>query len=176
MHKHNLGVVGPADVKKLCSQTGMDEQAYIEKIKQLATKIAERGYEIILTPDKNSSVETFAKAYREHPGTKITGIFPKEDKDFGFGWLNSEICDVIENCGTWTEQESYVVKRSQNLLCLGFSRGVIIEICKTGMFWKNRTDSKIFVIRDFIAEKLPHYIAEGLPIVYVKLEAFLKTL
>lgn len=176
MQKHDLGIIGPVDAEKLCSWIGIDKHAYFEKLKKLAAKIAEGGYEIILTPDKRSPVEFFTQTYRDNSGANVTGIFPKDDREFGCDKLNFHICDKIENCGTWAEQESYLVRRSQNLLCLGFGKGSIIEICKAGTLWKKRKDSRIFIIQDFVKGKLPSYIAEGLPVVYIKLEDFLGTL
>lgn len=152
----------------------MPEQTYFQKIKRLAYCVAKKNYEIILTPDINSSAELFAKYYKESSGKKVIGVFAKDDKELGYyDRLNPDVCDEIEHCGEWPNQENYLVSRSNNLLCLGLSNGVIIEICKTDMLWKKRKDSKIFIVEDFIPERLPDYISTELLIEYVNSGCFM---
>jgi len=148
-----IGIIGPSKLR---------EQ---EKISKLAKLIAEQGYEIVLTPDKGSASEFFAREYLENKGKKVSLVVPLDDTEFGYDWVNLELGEKI-NCGTWRNQPEKLNEETDILLCIGYSTGGLIEICYSKWFNKK----PVYIINELVSEKLPKEIEDSLDLKYIDLE------
>lgn len=167
MDSKALGIIGPTDVATFLARLRIPYSRFSEAVSSVAQVAVRQGYELIVTPDVGSSSEIFARAYRTAGGKRVVGVFPLDDKEFGYDWLNSQICDRIENCGTWINQEYYLVRHSKNIICLGLSRGVIVELCRMATAWRRRKTRKVYLMKEFIPQELPDYISYSLPLTYL---------
>ncbi len=150
-----IAVIGP-DVKKVCEILNIEEPDYYSKVREVAEYLAKTEHEIVITPNKKSSVEFFAEAYSEEDGKKIIGVIPKDDTEFGTLMLNKHICDETINCKTWRNAPETLLENSNIVLVLGFGPGTLVELCYTKWF---KVDN-VFVIKDLITQKLPEELNE----------------
>lgn len=158
-----FGIIGPA---KLNSLTDVNKNSMMI-LKELAKVIAESKNEIVITPDKGSVSEFFAKEYLNQGGRKIYSVIPLDDKEFGYGWVNTEIGENI-NCSTWRNQPEKLNEESDALLCLGFSEGVLIEIAYSKLFHPK----SVLVIKEFISQELPREAIKKLNLEYISYKDF----
>jgi len=152
-----IGIIGPTKIN----------EKEKEIIKQIAK--ASKNYKIILTPDKGVA-EFFSQEYKKNNGEEIIGIIPKEDKEFGYNWLNLDIIDKEINCKTWRNQPETLDENSDILICFGLSPGSMIEICYTKWF-----KAKIYLIKE-LCENLPKKTREKLDIEYISYKELIKKL
>jgi len=82
------------------------------------------------------------------------------------------LIDKEINCGTWRNQPEKLDEESDILICLGFSPGSLIEISYTKWF----KVKKIYIIKEFISQKLPKEINKKLNISYLSLKELKKRL
>ena len=160
-----IGIIGPSKLKTL-EKINPD---FNKIISGLAKKVAESKNEIVLTADKGSSSEIFAKEYLKNHGKKIYSIIPMNDKEFGYSWVNVDLGEKI-NCGTWENQPERLDKESDILICLGYAEGSIIEIMYTKWF-----KAKVYVIKELVSGKLPIEI-DDLDLKYISFKDFEKEL
>lgn len=158
-----IGIIGPT---KLSSLTDVNKNSMMI-IKELVKVVAESGNEIVVTPDKGSVSEFFAKEYLENGGRKVYSVIPLDDKEFGYEWVNTEIGKNI-NCSTWRNQPEKLNEESDALLCLGFSEGVLIEIAYSKWFHPKA----VFVIKEFISQELPREAIKKLSLEYISYKDF----
>lgn len=152
-----IGIIGPSKLKD-------EDKKYISK---LAKIVAEKNIEIVLTPDKNSSSEYFAKKYTEYNGKKVFSVIPLDDKEFGYFWINLNIGEKI-NCNVWRNQPEKLNEECDALLCIGYSVGGLAEIAYTKWFGKK----PVYIISEIEKEKLPFKINKLLDINYVNISEF----
>ena len=159
-----IGFLGPSNSEDFICQLGITSEFYGGSIAKVAKNLAEK-HEIVLTPEKGSVSERLAQEYKKAGGKKVTGIIPKDDKQFGIEHLNLDVCDEIINCGLWTDQPARLDTESDALLVFGLAPGVFIEISYTKWF---RVDN-IFILKEFIMEELPAEL-EKLNVTYITLD------
>jgi len=140
-----IGIIGPSKLKDFYNIT------HIAKI------IASLKHEIILTPDRGSSSEHFAKEYLNAGGKKVYEIVPLEDKEFGYSWINLDLGEKI-NCGTWRNQPEKLNEECDILLCLGYSAGGLAEMAYTKWFPKGKAKKPVYIIEELISVELPNEI------------------
>jgi len=136
-----IGIIGPSKLKEK------------EKISEVAKIIARLSLEVVLTPDKESTSEFFAKEYLDNGGKKVFEIVPLEDKEFGYDWINLDLGDKI-NCGTWRNQPEKLNEECDVLVCLGYSAGGLAEIAYSKWF----KPKPIYVVNELVSGKLPQEI------------------
>lgn len=158
-----IGIIGPT---KLNSLTDVNKNSMMI-LKELSKIVAESGNEIVITPDKGSVSEFFAKEYLENGGRKVYSVIPLDDKEFGYEWVNTEIGKNV-NCSTWRNQPEKLNEESDALLCLGFSEGVLIEIAYSKWFHPKA----VFVIKEFISQELPREAIKKLSLEYISYKDF----
>ncbi|MBR9702000.1 hypothetical protein GOV13_03690 [Candidatus Pacearchaeota archaeon] len=154
-----IGIIGPSKLREK------------DKISRIAKIVANLGKEIVLTPDKGSSSEFFAQEYLANKGKKVFEIVPLDDKEFGYDWVNLDLGEKI-NCGSWRNQPEKLNEESDVLLCLGYSTGGMIEICYSKWFKKK----PVYIINEFIEDKLPKELEESLDLKYISIEDLEKEL
>lgn len=132
--------------------------------KELISKVAEilKDYEVVLTPDKGSVSEYFAKEYLKFGGTKVIEIVPLDDKEFGYSWVNLDLGENV-NCGIWRNQPEKLNEECDVLVCLGYSTGGLIEICYSKWFKKK----PVYILKEFIDIELPKEIEASLDLRYI---------
>ncbi len=150
-----IGIIGPSKVREK------------EKISELAMAVSESGHEIVLTPDKGSSSEFFAKEYIKNKGKKVYEVVPLEDREFGYSWINLDLGEHI-NCKTWRNQPEELNEKTDALLCIGYSAGGLIEICYSKWFRKK----PVYIIKELVSEKLPEELENSLDLRYVSIREF----
>ena len=158
-----IGIIGPT---KLNSLEEINKNA-VKIIKGLSKLVAESGNEIVVTPDKGSVSEFFAKEYLNQGGKKVYCIVPLEDKEFGYGWLNLELGENI-NCKSWRNQPEKLNEETDMLLGLGYAEGVLIEIAYSKWF----KPKPVRIIRELVSEKLPEYSVKKINLEYISYKKF----
>ncbi len=162
-----IGIIGP----NRCPQLKKEElEVRKDNLRKVARILARTGFEILLTPDKNSLLELLGKEYLKNDGKKISEIVPLDD-DFE-KYLNVDLGEII-SCGKWPSQPSKFNEECDVMFCVGYGGMVIAEIGFSGYY----NPKKIYIINEFISEKLPEEI--GLDIKYInlnELEDILKNL
>ncbi len=152
-----IGIIGPNQ----CPQLNKEELE-IRKInlRKVARILAKTGFEILLTPDKNSLLELFGEEYLKNNGKKIYEVVPLDD-DYE-DYLNTNLGELI-SCGKWPNQPSRYNEECDVMFCVGYGGMVMAEIG----FSRYYNPKRIYVINEFISQKLPEEI--GLDIEYIKL-------
>jgi hypothetical protein len=162
-----IGIIGP----NRCPQLKQEElEIRKSNLIKVARILAKTGFEILLTPDKNSLLELLGKEYLKNGGKKISEIVPLDD-DFE-KYLNVDLGEII-SCGKWPNQPSKFNEECDVMFCVGYGGMVMAEIGFSGYY----NPKKIYIINEFISEKLPEEI--GLDIEYInlnELEDILKNL
>ena len=158
-----IGIIGPT---KLNSLEEINKNA-VKIIKGLSKLVAESGNEIVVTPDKGSVSEFFAKEYLNQGGKKVYCIVPLEDKEFGYGWLNLELGENI-NCKSWRNQPEKLNEETDMLLGLGYAEGVLIEIAYSKWF----KPKPVKIIRELVSEKLPEDSVKKINLEYISYKKF----
>lgn len=153
-----IGIIGPSKVGNK------------NEISKLAEIVAYSGNEIVITPDKGSSSEFFAKEYIKKGG-KVWEVLPLEDKEFGYDYLNLDLGEKI-NCGTWRNQPEKLNEETQMLICIGYSVGALAEIAYSKWF----NPKPIYVIKEMVSEELPEEINKRLDLRYVTVSDLKKEL
>ncbi len=152
-----LGIIGP----NRCPQLKKEElEIRINNLKKVARILAEADFEILLTPDKDSLLELLGIEYLKNKGKKIFEIVPLDD-DYE-KHLNIELGEII-SCGKWPNQPSKYNEECDVMFCVGYGGMVMAEIGFSGYY----NPKKIYIINEFISQKLPEEI--GLDIEYVNL-------
>jgi len=169
-----IGIIGPGEVEKYCKNAGLDVEKYKERVNKIAEIIARLKHDIVVTPDKGSTSELFAQAYKQTKGRKINVLVPLEDKEFGYSWVNKKIADEVISCKTWRNQPEAMCENSDLLVCIGWGGGTLCEMYYTRWMGKVRA---IYVISELIDVKLPKSLEKGYKILeYVKLSDLEKKL
>ncbi len=151
-----IGVIGP---------TKLEATEQLEKVCEDVSRIlTEKKYSVLLNPMLGSTAEFFSKEFKRQNG-KIVGIVFDDNSD-GYPCQNRGICDDFLHCGTWENQPRDLVRDSGHLIVLGFSIGTTWEMCMAKFYWDDK-ERKIFVMKETMKERLPKYMEELLPIVYV---------
>ena len=151
-----LGIIGSTSLKSIVE---IKPEAK-EIISNLAKEVLDK--EIVLTPDKGSISELFAKNYLENGGKKVYSIIPLDDNEFGYSWVNTEIGENI-NCGIWRNQPEKLNEETDVLLCLGYAEGVLVEIAYSKWF----NPKTVYIIKEFVSGELPKDATRKLDIRYV---------
>lgn len=137
-----IGIIGP---NKLFEGTLKERKKLIDEVAKL---IAKSGNEVVLTPDKNSLLEYFGKKYSEFGGKKVWIVAPMEDD--AEKHLNLKMGGII-SCIDWDRQADEFNRQSDIFVCIGYAWGAMKEIACAQYFNKK----KIYVLKEFISEKLP---------------------
>ena len=153
-----IGIIGPSKLKN---------EEFVSNVAELIAKL---GYEVVLTADKGSVSEFFAKEYLEFGGKEIYTIFPEDDKEFGNSWV--EKIGKIINCKTWRNQPEKLNEECDVLISLGYSVGGMIEICYSKWFKKK----PVYILKEFIDYELPKELEEGLDLHYIGIDGLEKVL
>jgi len=153
-----IGIISPS---KIVYVEEINKKA-LEIIENISKEIADSGNEVVLTPDKGSVSEFFAKKYLENKGKKVFEIIPLDDKEFGYDWVNMDLGENI-NCNTWRNQPEKLNEESDVLLCLGYSVGGLIEMAYSKWF-KKKT---VYIIKELISSELPKDSVRDLDLKYI---------
>lgn len=159
-----IGILG-GDVKELSKALRKEPEQLYLVLRKIAEHLAISENDLVAIPEQGSMSEFVAEVYRENDGNKIIGIIPMQDKEFGVSEINTPVCDEMVNSGTWCNSASVLIKRSDMILCLGFSPRSVIELCSTRWYPKE----KVYVIDDLITQRLPMEIQNQLNISYIRL-------
>ena len=141
--------------------------------KGIISKLAEGvlDKEIVVTPDKGSVSEFFAKNYIRNKGKKVYSVIPLDDNEFGSDWINTEIGENI-NCKTWRNQPEKLNEETDVLLCLGYAEGVLAEIAYSKWF----KPKPVYVIKELVSGELPKDATRKIDIKYVSYKEIKKWL
>lgn len=162
---HRIGIIGPTKFE------------LSEKEKKICENIAKdmsKRCEIVISPDKKSTVEFFTQTYKKEGGKKVIGIDYDDDTEQGYVGLDRDICNQLINCETWENQPKELIKNSDHVLVLGLSIGVTWELCLTKFYWYQQPQKRIFIIKELVKEKLPSYMNKNLNIDYISYKELLK--
>lgn len=159
-----IGIIGPTEIEEKARKI----------IIKVAKVVAKSGNDIIVTPDKGSCSELFCQEYKKAGGKKVIAIIPRDDKEFGYSWVNTEIADEEINCKTWENQPETLDKQVGSdgvLICFGLSPGALIEVAYTKWF----KVKKVYLIKG-LCDKLPAKTQEKVPAEYISASNLVKLL
>ncbi len=168
MEKKIIGLICPSDPKYSAKKK---VEKILEKVSQI---ILEKDYSVIISPDKKSTAEKFAKIYKKQGGNKLIGIMYADDKIGGYPGLNRVICDKNINCKTYELQPGVLVRKSDDIVCAGLSNGVFWEMCMVKYIWGKRKKSKVYVIKELVKKQIPKEIKKFVPIKYISIKDLAK--
>jgi len=131
-----------------------------EILKVLAKKVF--SHKIVITPDKGSVSEYFAKEYLKVEGKKVYNVLPLDETEFGLSWMNTEIGEKI-NCGTWRNHPEKLNEETDILLCVGYAVGVLAEIAYSKWF----NPKPVYIIKELVSGKLPKEVEGSLNLNYI---------
>lgn len=154
-----IGIIGPSKIR---------ERELISKVAEIISCL---NCEAFLVPDKGSTSEYFAKEYLNFRGKEINSLIPLDDREFGYEWINQDLGKKV-NCGTWRNQPEFLNENVEALICLGYSVGGIIEIGYSKWFGKH----PVYIIKEFISEKLPKELEDSLDLRYIHITELKKVL
>lgn len=161
-----IGIIGASNLKGLL-EINPDAKDILEKLSEDIIK-----KEIIVTPDKKSVSEFFAKIYLSKGGKKVYEILPLDDKEFGYKeWINIEL-GIHINCGTWRNQPEKFNEETDVLLCVGYAVGVLAEIAYSKWF----KPKPVFIINELVSGKLPVEVERSLNLKYTSYKDFAEEL
>ncbi|MFH1503409.1 MAG: hypothetical protein ABIE36_02015 [Candidatus Diapherotrites archaeon] len=158
-----IGIIGST---KLDSLKRVNKDA-VNIIKGLSRIVAKSGNEIVITPDKGSVSEFFAREYLDYGGKKVYCIIPLDDKEFGYSWLNLNLGENI-NCGIWRNQPEKLNEETNMLLGLGYAEGVLIEIAYSKWF----KPKPVKIIKELVSGELPWDSTRKINLEYVSYKKF----
>ncbi len=157
-----IGIIGPSKLESL-KEVNKNYQEVIERLVEIV-----KDYEIVLTPDKGSVSEFFAKEYLKIGGKKVYEVVPLDDKEFGYSWINLNLSGKKINCGTWRNQPEKLNEECDVIVCLGYSAGGLAEIAYSKWFNKK----PIYIIKELISSELPKELEKSLNLRYVNFGDF----
>lgn len=147
-------ILGPTQIEKI-SRYGQIVNLE-EYLKEAGKFFAENFSKVIIIPDYGLPL-LVAQQYKHYrPDGKVVGYIPEQTK----GGKNLEeyfsFCDEIKGIGGgWFNLNTQLTKQSENVFCLGFSAGVMIEICSIKydqLYFKQNT--KLYIDQRCISGKL----------------------
>ncbi|MBU4285108.1 hypothetical protein KKF60_01280 [Patescibacteria group bacterium] len=158
----NCVILGPSQFNKIKLFGKInDVLAYID---EAAEFFANNFEEILIVPDTGLSLLVAKKYKQKKPEGKIIGYVPDITK--GGKSLDEyyKFCDEIKGIGGgWHNLNTQLTRKSEYVFCLGFSAGVLIELCsvKYNQQYLN-LKTKIFIDERCISSKLPKEVCVDL--------------
>lgn len=163
-----IGLIGPSDPK-------ISNRKKLKTIlEQIAEIFLEKNYSVILSPDKKSTAENFAKIYKKKGGRKLIGISYKDDRIGGYSGLNRQICDKNIDCKTYELQPGVLIRESNDLVCVGLSNGVFWELCMIKYCWSRRKNSRVYVIKELVKDTIPKEIKKFVSLKFISINELKK--
>lgn len=159
-----IGIIGP---NKAFGLNKKETAKRFRNLDILAKSIAESGFKIVLTPDKNSLLAYFGEKYLEFGGKKIYEIVPLKDNYKEY--LDTTLGEII-SCEKWPNQPAKFNEECDTIFCVGYGGMVLAEIG----FSRYYNPKTIYIINEFISSKLPKGI--GLNIKYINIRNVKKIL
>lgn len=162
----NCVILGPTNIKKI-KQFGR-----IDNIKQYIGEACDffvKNFdEILIVPDRGLPLSV-ARVFKKKKSTgRVIGYIP--DKTLGGANLQRyyHYCDEIRGIGGgWYNLNTELTRKSDHVFCLGFSAGVLIELCSIKYNQKYlNLETEIFIDRRCISKKLPQEISLDLKNLY----------
>lgn len=138
-----IGIVGPNSIFKgdINIRKGL--------LDSVAKITASSNHDIVLTPDTNSLLEYFGNKYKEFNGNKVWLVLPTEESGYD-SYLNTNLGEII-SCKDWDRQANEFNRQCDIFICVGYAWGGMKEIACAQYFNKK----KIYILREFISDKLP---------------------
>jgi len=137
-----IGIIGPNKIDGDIPE----RKVLIDKIARI---IATSNNEIVLTPNKNSLLEYFGQKYIEFGGKNVWLVVPLEEDDYQTH-LSVDNGEII-NCHDWDRQANEFNRQCDIFVCIGYAWGAMKEMACARYFNKK----KIYVLNEFVSEKLP---------------------
>ena len=139
----NIGIVGP---NKIYSGSENERKILLDEVAKI---IVASGNEIILTPDKGSLLEYFGNRCLELGGKNLSLVIPTEEAGYE-DYLNTSLGKIID-CYDWDRQADEFNRQCDIFICVGYAWGGMKEIACAQYF----NVKKIYILREFVSEKLP---------------------
>jgi len=158
-----IGIIGPTRIDKFCKVVNKQRSDFDHFLHKISEHLASTEHSLVVVPAQENASGIIAQQYRDLQGSKVYGIVPEDDEEFGLMDVDPIYADEIINCGTWRNQPEKLCEESDVLLCVGLAPGTIIEICYAKWF----KVQKIFILIEFLSQRLAPEIEKDLPIGYV---------
>ena len=173
--KRKLVIIGPSDASKPERYGSVTD--YRKWLRDLANVLRRHFDTVYFIPDKGTYVDlALAFADERH---KIIAVIPEETEEY-IAWATRYTKDfqVIPGGEGWTFLNSHIIGLADEVLCLGYSAGSVLEICsaKYLAIYEKRI-IRIMVDERAISTELPQELHdESINITYFSSEEYLDRL
>ena len=159
-----VSVLGAGDESKILRYTELTEKETKELIRKIGKILAKKNAELIILPSRGVPYSV-AKYYKKYGGKKIIGLIPSKDKRYGIKHIEEYIGieDEKEELSSWYELNGEIASKGDYCIVIGFSPGVMTEICMLKYHYKYLgNDTKLIIFRNTISQQLPKEVEEDL--------------
>lgn len=166
-----ITILGVGDIEDITKNSKTNKEKLSKLIEELAEFLALSRNEIIIQPAKGVPYE-IAVRYKERRGAKVIGAVspncPYYNKFYDLITKKYRtICDEFLEFHSWYDIDGNLATLGDATICLGFSTGVLAEICemKYNIKYLGRK-TKLFIFKNTISRVLDE-IKPDLQAVYV---------
>lgn len=166
-----IAILGVGDVEDILDNAKITKEELERLIDELAEFLAEKNHKIIISPAKGIPYELAVK-YKEKGGKKVIGVVAPNCPYYGkfYDLITSEyrgICDEFKEFHSWYDIDGNIATLGDATICVGFSTGVLAEICemKYNIKYLGRK-TKLFIFKNTISRVLKE-IKPDLQAIYI---------
>jgi hypothetical protein len=166
-----ITILGVGDVEDILDNSKIGKEKLERLIEELAEFLAHKKHEIIIQPAKGIPYEIASK-YKKKGGKKVIGAVSPNCPYYGkfYDLITGKyrnICDEFQEFHSWYDVDGNLATSGDATLCLGFSTGVLTEICemKYNIKYLGRK-TKLFIFKNTISRVLKE-IKPDLQAVYI---------
>jgi len=174
-----ISILGTGDLNKISRHTNLSEEELQELIKQIATILAQKGYELVIIPNQGIPFE-IAKIYKQQGGKKVLGVVPTKDKDYGLNHIKEFLSLIDEKIpvDSWYDADGKIAAFGDICISIGLSPGVLRALTALKFHYKYKNcKTKLIIFQNTLSSPIHKEIEEEIPINYIntikELESFL---
>ncbi|MBL7057687.1 hypothetical protein ISS09_05385 [Candidatus Woesearchaeota archaeon] len=160
-----IGILGPTRIDEFCEVVNAGKTEYLYFLEQIAEYLASTNNSIVIMPSRITAQGVVALTYKDLGGKKVIGVIPEDDVEWGIKDIDESVADEVVNCETWRNQPEKLCEESNIFLLVGMSPGAMIEVCYSKWF----KVKKVFIMTDFLSQKLPAEVEKDLDVEYITL-------
>jgi len=162
----NCVILGPSKIQKI------QKYGHIKNLTQYIKEVAQffaKNYDaILIIPDNGIFLEVAKEFKKNNKSKKVIGYIPGKTKGEKNIKKYYKYFDEIKDInGGWFNLNTELTRKSNHVFCLGYSAGVMIELCsiKYNQMYLN-LNTKIFIDHRCISQKLPKEVEVDLKNLY----------
>jgi hypothetical protein len=165
-----VAVLGPSNIARTAGAAGIPPARLVAAAELVGARIAERGWSMIVVPDRGVAVSAM-DGYLRAGGTHLIGLCPSSGvcEPAATASIDAQRarCHELRDELTWYEQHHQIGVMSDAMVTIGLSCGTIAELAWT----KWNADAPPVAFVDGTASGLPPELAAELRVDVVALDA-----